>query len=364
MNLDEHCRNTKSIWSVIVAAPADAAFAGLLTGFMISAIAFLLGRERQEDKILHAVALFAPGLLVLALACNQFVGITAIAPNMGSEADPRTKPEVVCSVAWTQGMTAQGMLGVGFVVAVTGLVWMMAHAVDGNIRRDAPESFGQDRRTLIHLGNFLVFVAIAAVSLLLTNGSLSYYDMMGTVGVQPANPSKAVIWWTFGIMIAVDAAIISVRTARYYLVRHKRIHGKWDERGEHRGARYLRRGFVVCVVVLTAGMALMAPLHAGLVSQGNSVPGTVAAFFAVALGMFYPFLIFLFISASVPGPDFWYWDIIFDTKGQYEATASEPESPQPVSEATSGHAVDPARDSVEHLHKEGAGLGSAREGGT
>jgi hypothetical protein len=83
----------------------------------------------------------------------------------------------------------------------------------------------------------------------------------------------------------------------------------------------------------------MAPLHAGLVSQANSVPGGVAAFFAVALGMFYPFVIFLFISASVPGPDFWYWDIIFDTKGSREATASKRGGRQPVSAATSRHAV-------------------------
>ena len=338
MGLDQQCRNAKSIWSVIAAAPVDAAFAGLLTGFMISAIAFLLGRERQEDKILHAVALFAPGLLVLALACNQFVGIAAVAPNMGKEAAPQTTPDVVCSVAWTQGMTAQGMLGVGFVVAVAGLVWMMAHAVDGNVGRDTQETGGHDRRTLIHLGNFLVFVAIATVSLLLMNGSLSYYDMMSTVGVHPPRHLTAAIWWTFGLTMVVDAAIISVRTATYYHVRHKRIRGEWTDRGESKRARILRRGSVILVVVLTAGMALVAPLHAGLVAQEHSAPGGVAAFFAVALGMFLPFVIFLFISASVPGPDFWYWDIIFDTKGRRGATASKPSSRKPVSAAPNRHA--------------------------
>ncbi|WP_152531453.1 hypothetical protein [Mycobacterium sp. UM_CSW] len=313
MDFDEHCRGDNVLVSFIAAAPADAGFAALLTGFMISAIAFLLGRERREDKILHAVALFAPGLLVLALACNQFVGITAQAPAKSGDHVIQGSAKVACSIGWTQGTTANGMLGVGFVVAVAGLVWMMAHAVDGNIGRNAQENGAQDRRTLIHLGNFLVFVAIATVSLLLTRGSLGYYDLMGSLGVHAPSSLKAVAWWTFGLSMAVDARIIYVRTAGYYRVRRKRIDGEWDERKESTAARLLRRGPVICVVVLTAGMALVAPLHASLISN-NSVPGGVAAFFAVVLGMFFPLVIFLFISASVPGPDFWYWDAVSDTK--------------------------------------------------
>lgn len=315
--------------SFIAAAPADAGFAALLTGFMISAIAFLLGRERREDKILHAVALFAPGLLVLALACNQFVGISALAPYAGKDADPQ-KATAVCSIGWTQGTTANGMLGVGFVVAVAGLVWMMAHAVDGNAGRNAQGSGAQDRRTLIHLGNFLVFVAIATVSLLLTKGSLGYYDMMGNLGVHPPASLKTIAWWTFLLSMAVDARIIYVRTAGYYRVRQKRIDGKWDEHDESTAARYLRRVPVICVVVLTAGMALVAPLHASLVSH-NSVPGRVATFFAVGLGVFFPLVIFLFISASVPGPDFWYWDAVSDTK--------QDTTRPPVNEEGDGRAV-------------------------
>jgi hypothetical protein len=312
MNFDEHCRGDGVPVSFIAAAPADAGFAALLTGFMISAIAFLLGRERREDKILHAVALFAPGLLVLALACNQFVGISASAPpKVGEHIEENTAK--ACSIGWTQGTTANGMLGVGFVVAVAGLVWMMAHAVDGNSSGDAQENGAQDRRTLIHLGNFLVFVAIATVSLLLTRGSLGYYDMMGGLGVPPPKHLKGVVWGIFWSSMAVDARIIYVRTAGYYRVRRERIDGKWDGRDESTAARVLRRGSVICVVVLTAGLALVGPLHASLASH-NSVPGGVAAFFAVVLGALFPLGIFFFISASVPGPDFWYWDVILDSK--------------------------------------------------
>ena len=84
----------------------------------------------------------------------------------------------------------------------------------------------------------------------------------------------------------------------------------------------LRRAFLTGVVVLTAGMALVVPLHSGIVAQSNSVPGAVAAFFAIALGTLLPFVIFLFISASVPGPDFWYWETIFATKERPGVTAS------------------------------------------
>lgn len=335
MDFDEHCRADNVLVSFIAAAPADAGFAALLTGFMISAIAFLLGRERREDKILHAVALFAPGLLVLALACNQFVGISALAPAKSGDHVLQGSAKVVCSIGWTQGTTANGMLGVGFVVAVAGLVWMMAHAVDGNIGRNAPESGTQDRRTLIHLGNFLVFVAIATVSLLLTRGSLGYYDMMGNLGVHTPGSLKAVAWWIFASSMAVDARIIYVRTAGYYRARHKRISGKWDEHDESKTEQVLRRGPVICVVVLTAGMALVAPLHASLVSH-NSVPGGVAAFFAVVLGMFFPLVIFWFISASVPGPDFWYWDATFDAKAETKRPPPDKEVDGP-----GGPAADP-----------------------
>lgn len=314
MALDEHCRSAHAPWSAIVAAPNNAAFAALLTGFMITAIAFLLGRERREDKLLHAVALFAPGLLVLALACNQFVGISAIAPPAGDA----HQAEIVCSVAWTQGMAASGMLGVGFVVAVTGLVWMMAHTVDGNIRLNTQESDARDRRTLVHLGNFLVFVAIVSVSLLLTRTAIGYYAMMGDVGLRPSTGSNFAMWSIFAAMTVVSVIIISARTILYYRARRKGLRGEWIERDESTVKRVLRRAFLAGVVVLTAGMALIVPLHSGIVAQSDSVPGAAAAFFAIALGMLLPFVIFLFISASVPGPDFWYWEAIFATKERHE----------------------------------------------
>lgn len=318
MALDEHCRGGHALWSPIVAAPSNAGFAALLTGFMITAIAFLLGRERREDKILHAVALFAPGLLILALAGNQFVGISAIAPPK----EDANQAEIVCSVAWTQGMAASGMLGVGFVVAVAGLVWMMAHTVDGNIRLNTKEGDTQDRRTLVHLGNFLVFVAIATVSLLLTRTALGYYAMMGDVGLRPPTGWNSAMWSAFAATAVVSAIIISARTILYYRVRGKRLRGEWIERDESTVKRALRRAFLAGVVVLTAGMALVVPLHSGIVAQSDSVPGAVAAFFAMALGMLLPFMIFLFISASVPGPDFWYWEAIFASKERREVATS------------------------------------------
>jgi hypothetical protein len=200
---------------------------------------------------------------------------------------------------------------------------MMAHSVDGNIRLNTQESDTQDRRTLVHLGNFLVFVAIATVSLLLTRTAIGYYAMMGDVGPYPSTGSNFAMWSTFAAMTVVSAIIISARTILYYRVRRKRLRGEWIEHDESTVARVLRRAFLTGVVVLTAGMALVVPLHSGIVAQSNSVPGAVAAFFAIALGALLPFVIFLFISASVPGPDFSYWEAIFVTKERRGATTSK-----------------------------------------
>ena len=220
-------------------------------------------------------------------------------------------------------MAASGMLGVGFVVAVAGLVWMMAHTIDGHIGLNTQESDTQDSRTLVHLGNFLVFVAIVTVSLLLTRTAIGYYAMMGDVGLRPSTGSNFAMWSIFAAMTVVSVIIISARTISYYQARNKRLRGKWIERDESTVKRVLRRAFLAGVVVLTAGMALVVPLHSGIVAQSDSVPGAVAAFFAIALGMLLPFVIFLSISASVPGPDFWYWEAIFATKERREVTTSK-----------------------------------------
>jgi hypothetical protein len=317
LNLDQFCRSAHLPWSVTAASPNNASFANLLAGFAIGAIAFLLARERRQDKVLHAVALFAPGVLVLALAGNQFVGISAIAAPAGS-----TSAKHVCSVAWTQAAPALGMLGVGFVVVVAGLAWgMMAHATEGTTETDA-----QDQRSLVHLGNFLVFVAIATVSLLLAQTALLYFGIMRDFGLNPPRHITGIVWSIFGCITALSAVIISRRTLGYYRVRWERMRWGDADQEEPAAARLRRRSLFIGVVVLTAGMALTGPLYGGLVGQTNSVPGNLAAFFAFALVMLLPYVVFLFISASVPGPDFWYWEGSPAPAQAHAAGAAQPAS--------------------------------------
>jgi hypothetical protein len=302
MNLDPTCRNAHAPWSVVIASQSSAALAGLLAGFTLTAIAFLLGRQRKEDRIFHAVALFAPGVLVLVLACNQFIGIWALAPPQN---DPHVA-EVVCSLAWTQSMAASGMLAVGFVVTVAGLGWIIAHIVDADAGFGAREAANQDRRSLVHLGNFLVFVAIVTVSLLLTRTSLNYFTVMEDFGLHGPKRFNGAVWSVFGLMAVASGLIILVRTVSYYRQRKQIFRGR-DLIKESNAARWFRRAFVICVVVLTAGMALVGPLYSGVVAQNSAVPGELAAYFGLGLCLILPCVIFLFISASLPGPDFWHW---------------------------------------------------------
>ncbi|OBG26716.1 hypothetical protein A5764_04730 [Mycobacterium sp. 852002-51057_SCH5723018] len=210
----------------------------------------------------------------------------------------------MCSVAWTQAAPALGMLGVGFVVVITGLAWgMMAHATESTTETEM-----QDRRSLVHLGNFLVFVAIATVSLLLAQTALLYFGIMRDFGLNPPRHVTGIVWSIFGFITALSAVLIYRRTVGYYQVRWERM--RWGDAGHEEStlARWRRRGLFISVVVSTAGMALAGPLYNGVVGQTKGVPGNVAALFALVFAMLLPCVIFLFISASVPGPDFWNWE--------------------------------------------------------
>lgn len=294
MDVDQACRNAHAPWSVIVSATLNANLATVLAGFTITAIAFLLGRKRSEEKALHAVALFAPGVLVLALASNLFGSIAAIAPPVRNGQVP-PDGQYVCGVALTQSQAANGMLGVGFVIMVAGLSWTMAHAADADTR---------DRKSLVHLGNSLVLIAIVTVSLLLTRNSLNYVARMHEFGVHLPGQLDAALWSIFGFIAVVSAVIIGIRMLRYY---RGLAAGRPLADEETVMARRLRRIPFVSVIVLTAPMAFFGSLCCIVTGQETSTPGGLAAFFALAVGVFLPYLIFLLIASSVPGPGFFYW---------------------------------------------------------
>lgn len=203
--------------------------------------------------------------------------------------------QYVCGVALTQSQVANGMLGVGFVIMIAGLAWTMAHAADADTR---------DRKSLVHLGNSLVLIAIVTVSLMLTRNSLNYVARMHEFGIHLPGQLDAVLWSIFGFIAAVSALIIGIRILRYY---RGLTAGRPLATEETVLARRLRRIPFVSVIVLTAPMAFFGSLCCIVIGQETSTPGGLAAFFALAVGVLVPYLIFLLVASSVPGPGFFYW---------------------------------------------------------
>ncbi len=63
MNPDEFC--TSDNWSALTSASANSQLAGVLGGFLITAIALLFDRNSREG--VHTLALFSSAVLILML---------------------------------------------------------------------------------------------------------------------------------------------------------------------------------------------------------------------------------------------------------------------------------------------------------
>jgi ABC-type Mn2+/Zn2+ transport system permease subunit len=102
VNADEFC--TSDQWSMLSSAASNSQLAGVLGGFLITAIALLFDRNSREG--VHTLALFASAVLVLMLSSFLFSLITG---TQTSDGDRRG----ICAIAWTQGAVSIGMLAAG-----------------------------------------------------------------------------------------------------------------------------------------------------------------------------------------------------------------------------------------------------------
>lgn len=103
MNPDEFC--TSDQWSVLSAAASHSQFAGVLGGFLITAIALLMDKKSRES--IHTLALFSSAVLVLMLSSFLFSLIS------GNQTPAEGDARGICAIAWTQGAVSTGMLAAG-----------------------------------------------------------------------------------------------------------------------------------------------------------------------------------------------------------------------------------------------------------
>ena len=199
MNPDSFC--TSDQWSMLSSASANSQLAGVLGGFLITAIALLFDRNSREG--VHTLALFSSAVLILML--DSFVFSLMTGTQVPDDGDRRG----ICAIAWIQGAVATGMLAAGATALFGGLGWMLAsHAVN-----KAPTDDARDIRAfsfLADLGGWLTFAAAMATTVILSETSIDYLHFM--FGRRPELWLTGLIVTSAGAVILVDFILVYVRT--------------------------------------------------------------------------------------------------------------------------------------------------------
>lgn len=200
MGPDEFC--TSDSWSPLTSAAANSQLAGVLGGFLITAIALLFDRNSREG--VHTLALFASAVLILMLDSFLFSLIT------GDQAPADGDRRAICAISWTQSAVSTGMLAAGATALFGGLGWMLAtHAVNKATDLD-PEDV-RSYSFLADLGGWLTFAAAMATTLILSETAIDYLHFM--FGRRPDLWLVGLITISAAGIIIVDFFVIHLRTS-------------------------------------------------------------------------------------------------------------------------------------------------------
>lgn len=199
MNPDQLCSSDQ--WSVITSASSISQLAGVLGGFLITAIALVFDRNSRES--IHTIALFSSAVLILMLDSFLFSLISGTAAPV--DGDRRG----ICVIAWTQGIISTGMLAAGTTALFGGLGWMLAsHAVNKVTEEDPDDlrAFG----FLASLGGWLTFAAAMAMTLIISEASIDYLHFL--YGQHPAPWIAGCITVSAALIILLDFVVVYRRT--------------------------------------------------------------------------------------------------------------------------------------------------------
>ena len=199
VNPDQTCSSDQ--WSMLTSSAGISQLAGVLGGFLITAVALLFDRKGRES--VHTLALFSTAVLVLMLA--SFVLSIMTGTVVPDDGDHRG----VCAIAWSQGALSTGILAAGTTALFGGLGWMLAgHAVSKVSEQDWDDvrcfSF------LADLGGWLTFAAAMTMTLVLSETSIDYLHFM--YGERPELWVVVLITTSAALIIAVDCRLVYLRT--------------------------------------------------------------------------------------------------------------------------------------------------------
>lgn len=270
---------------MLSSAASNSQLAGVLGGFLITAIALLFDRSSREG--VHTLALFASAVLVLMLDSFLFSLITGT--QVPDDGDRRG----ICAIAWTQGAVSTGMLAAGATALFGGLGWMLAsHAVNKAADQD-PEDI-RAYCFLADLGGWLTFAAAMTTTLILSETSIDYLFFM--FGRRPE-------LWVQGIITTSAAAVVLVDFVLVY-VRTKALRRSLTNTAEPtRLALRSIKVATVCTVVLAIIASWLAVSLNRFPADWLTAPSTAGVVFVLILTFVVPIIVSTAICYSVPSTD-------------------------------------------------------------
>lgn len=282
MNPDEFC--TSDRWSVLSSAASNSQLAGVLGGFLITAIALLFDKNSREA--VHTLALFSSAVLVLMLDSFLFSLIT------GTQV-PDGERRATCAIAWTQGAVSTGMLAAGATALFGGLGWMLAsHAVNKVADQDS-----DDIRAycfMAELGGWLTFAAAMTATLIVSETSIDYLRFM--YGHRPALWIEGIVIVACAAFIVTDFLLVSLRTRA---LRNSLSNIAEPTLLELRSIKFATAG----IVVLAIGGSWLAVSLARVPDVWLTAPNLMIVVFVLVLTFILPTIISTAICYSVPSTD-------------------------------------------------------------
>ncbi len=262
-------------WSFGAAAPTYSQLAGVLAGFVFTALILLLQREARDSTSARTLCIFFPAFLVLGLASFCY-GLVALNPS-----------GTACERTETLATTSSGMLGLGTVLIAGGVAWLAAGHLQGPDSADG-NSPALTRYSLLlqMLARLLVYGAAWLVSSLMGVTVAGYLRLMSV--------SSGLLWTVSLAPCAVATCAITVSH-----VAHRRAacgKGWLDENA----CRRILRFTVVGAIVYSVAASVFAGVASGVTGEQWTPLPVWAAVATVVFGLILPMPILVGLVYTVP----------------------------------------------------------------
>ncbi|HWO66030.1 MAG TPA: hypothetical protein VNO31_38960 [Umezawaea sp.] len=263
-------------WSVIAAAPTNSQLAGVLAGFVFTAMIILFARSGQANT--KTLGLFSSAFVVLAFDSYLFSFIA------GGSSDP------LCRRVWTESMAARGMLAVGATALVSGIAWLLANYTQTeNSSAQAVGGAGVRTLNLQKLAQFLVLGVAAGVTLLLGMTTLNYVYV-----VMERRPPAQWVLLAYVIPLAVVVMAAILNRGRVQRLR------RYGEAG--RDALPARS--LSAAIFCTASYGIVGPVFVGAITNIGDEPFVNPSWgltvLAISIGFLVPVILIVLLVYAIP----------------------------------------------------------------